>query len=268
MNHQSISIWQGLPYPYEENGQIPTLDTYLLKGTRVRPAVLICPGGGYNHLSTREAEPIAIQFNAAGFHAFVLNYSVIPCDYPQPLLDLARSLCLIRNNAANWFVDPNKIAICGFSAGGHLTASLGVHWNKPWLQESTGISPELTKPNALILSYPVITAGEFAHHGSFQQLLGTEIDQKLLNEVSIEHQVGPQMPPTFIWHTCTDRSVPVENSLILAQRLREAGQNFELHIYPEGPHGLALATPETEKVQPGVESWLSLCLNWLNRTFA
>lgn len=264
---KKIDIWEDIEYGYKGDGFIPTMDTYILKGEKTRPAVLICPGGGYFFTSPREAEAIALQFTGAGYHAFVLYYSVAPRRHPQPLLDLCRSICIIRENASQWNVDPDKIAVCGFSAGGHLTASLGVHWNKPYLFKQAGISEGRTKPNALILSYPVITEGEFAHKGSFENLLGLDATQELRDEMSIEKQIGEQMPPTFIWHTFEDNSVPVENSLLLAKAMRKKSRPFELHIYPEGEHGLSLAVEETDRVQEGVETWMSLCLGWLKREF-
>lgn len=265
---QSIDIWKDIEYNDKKDGFVPTLDTYILKGDKKRPAVLVCPGGGYTHTSQREAEAIAIQFNAAGFHAFVLYYSVAPRKHPQPLLDVSRAMCIIRQNAEQWNIIADKIAVCGFSAGGHLAGSLGVHWNKPYLLEQEGIVEGLNKPNALILSYPVITEGEFAHKGSFENLLGLGATQAQRDEMSVEKQVSAQTPVTFLWHTFADQSVPVENSLLFANALREYNIPFELHIYPDGGHGLSLATQETDKVQPGVETWMQLCTNWLNREFS
>ena len=265
---KTIDIWENIDYAYKGDGFVPTLDTYILKGEKKRPAVLICPGGGYRHTSPREAEAIALQFTRVGYHSFVLYYSVAPRRHPQPLLDLARSMTIIRENAEEWNVDAGKIAVCGFSAGGHLAASLGVHWNKSYLFKQEGIKEGWTKPNLLILSYPVITEGEFAHKGSFENLLGSDASKEQREEMSIEKQVGVQMPPAFIWHTFEDSSVPVENSLLLAKAMREKNIPFEMHIYPDGVHGLSLATEETDIVQEGVETWMDLCINWLKREFA
>jgi acetyl esterase/lipase len=265
---KSIDIWDGIDYNYKKDGFVPTLDTYVLKGDKKRPAVLVCPGGGYSHTSQREAEAIAIQFNAVGYHSFVLYYSVAPRKHPQPLLDISRAMCIIRQNAENFHLLSDQIAVCGFSAGGHLAGSLGVHWNQAYLLEQEGIVKGLNKPNALILSYPVITEGEFAHKGSFENLLGLDATQAQRDEFSLEKQVGEQTPKTFIWHTFADQTVPVENSLLFANALRQNNIPFELHIYPDGGHGLSLGTEETEKVQPGVETWMQLCTYWLKREFA
>jgi acetyl esterase/lipase len=271
MIHQKIELWpEGMYQSKSQDGFRPTLDIYILDGDKRRGAVVICPGGGYGYVSEREGEPVARQFSAAGFQAFVLNYSVSPHRHPQPLLDISRAMCLIREQAGPWKVDPMKIAVCGFSAGGHLAASLGVHWNKPYIQNTPGIVTGMNQPNALILSYPVISSGEFGHRGSFENLLGDQANEEVLAEMSLERQVNSQTPPAFIWHTFNDGGVPVENSMLFANALRRNVIPFELHIYPDGPHGLSLATKETDcghGVYPHVASWMKLCMEWLEGLF-
>ena len=155
---KTIDLWGEFQYGNKGNdGFRPTLDTYILKGNKARAAVLICQGGAYSFTSPREAEPIAIKFNAAGFNAFVLNYSVAPNKHPQSLLDASRAMCIIRENSKEWNIDANKVAVCGFSAGGHLAANLAVHWEKEYLKNIPGIIAGNNNPNALILCYPVIT---------------------------------------------------------------------------------------------------------------
>jgi len=263
---KSIDIWGDIEYKYKRDGFIPTLDSYILKGDRKRPAIIVCPGGGYTHLSEREGEAIAIQYNAMGYHAFVLNYSVIPRKHPQPLLDLSRSICLLRENAESFNIDSDSIAVIGFSAGGHLAACMGAHWNKPYLLKQEGITKGLNKPNALILCYAFITEKGIPID-YFKRILEEDAPKSAYDEMSIENNITEDMPPCFIWHTLTDEKVPVENCLLLANALRQKNVPFELHIYPEGPHGMALATPETGKLQKGVESWMELCKTWLNITF-
>lgn len=272
MINQTIDIWKDKKYDDAgRDGFRPTLDTYILSGNKARGAVLICPGGGYARTSEREAEPIAMQFNSAGFHAFVLYYSVAPARHPQPLLDVSRAMCIIRENAGKWNIAPDKIAVCGFSAGGHLAASLGVHWTKPYIHEMPGIMKGMNRPNALILSYPVISSGEYAHRGSFINLLGSNPDTDLLSEMSLELQVNVNTPPAFLWHTFNDNAVPLENSLSFAQALRKNNIPFEMHIYPEGPHGLSLANEETQveglKVDAHIAGWMPLCIDWLRQLF-
>lgn len=238
-----------------------------MKATDKRAAIIICPGGGYTHLSDREAEPIAIKFCAMGYNAFVLKYGLAPDNsWPIPQLELAKAIDYVRSHCEEYNIDENKIIISGFSAGGHLAASVACFWNKPFLYESLGVKSQNIKPNGLLLAYPVITSGEFAHRGSIESLLGSQYDE-LLDYVSLEKQVSADVPPTFIWHTSTDEAVPVENSLSFASALRRHNVNFELHIYPQGGHGLALADEETNngagKVVPGVTNWIKLASNWL-----
>jgi acetyl esterase/lipase len=251
MIHKTIKLWTEAPTltsavqdgpPSEldaapSNRRTPTLDTYVLSGDRIRPAVLICPGGGYGYTSEREAEPIALQFNAAGFHAFVVYYSVAPYRHPQPLQDVSSAMCIIRDRAEEWRIHPQQIAVCGFSAGGHLAASLGVHWHKSYVQNVPGMEADKNRPDALILSYPVISSGPFAHQGSFENLLGPEASEALQHEMSLEQHVHDKIPPVFLWHTVEDTAVPVENSLLFAMQLRKHDMPFEMHIYPDRPHG-------------------------------
>lgn len=212
---------------------------------RIRPMILICPGGGYHFVSEREAEPVAMQMLALGFHAAVLRYHVAPERFPVALAEAACSVAYLREHAAEYHIDPEKIVVAGFSAGGHLTASLGVFWQEAWLKEYTGCDPEQVKPNGMILSYPVITSGEFAHRNSFVNLLGGDAMEEQIEYVSLETRVTELTPPTFIWHTVTDQTVPVENTLLFVRALQRAGVRYEMHIYPQGEHGLSLATMET-----------------------
>lgn len=237
-----------------------------------RPLVLICPGGGYSRTSDREAESIALQFLAMGFHAAVLRYSCAPAQYPTALLELASSMALIRSHAGEWHVDPDKIIVQGCSAGGHLAASLGVFWKERFLAEALGLADnESLRPNGMILCYPVITSGEFAHRGSFECLLG-ERQEELGDKLSLEKQVDSHTPPTFIWHTFADQSVPVENSLLFVSALRRAGVPTEFHMYPEGEHGLALAnrltaTSDGRAVQEECASWIGLVRTWMESLY-
>ncbi len=157
----------------------------------------------------------------------------------------------------------------GFSAGGHLACSLGAFWNRELVWGPLGLRAEQIRPAAMLLSYPVITSGPFCHSGSFENLLGEEAqDKEKRHLVSLEHQVGPHTPRTFVWHTAADASVPVQNSLLLAQALAKSGVSVELHIYPEGCHGLSLATEDTSSgkenmIEPRCQSWIKLAGEWL-----
>ncbi len=275
-------------YPLQAEGSQPyaRLVTYIQDDSdalavRQRPLVLLCPGGGYGRTSDREAESIALQFLAMGYHAAVLRYSCAPSRYPTALLELAASVRLIRENAEQWHVSPGKIVIQGCSAGGHLAACYCMFWKQSWLRERIGLAEEdheLLRPVGMLLCYPVITAGEFAHRGSFENLIGYSEEasaagispeqRELLQLLSLENQVNEDVPPAFIWHTYTDQSVPVENSLLLVGALRRAGIPTEFHMYPRGSHGLALATPLTQTsdgrcVQTECASWIDLAHTWL-----
>ncbi len=256
----------------DNGGCRPRVQTYITDNSpemhpnRLRPAVIICPGGGYEMTSDREAEPIALQFAANGFQAFVLRYSVKPAVFPAALAELAHTVGMVRDNAERWHVNADKIIIAGFSAGGHLAASLGVFWNKPFLASLLKTNGEHIKPNGLLLAYPVISSGEYAHQGSFACLLGSRHDE-LLEYVSLEKQANALTPPTFLWHTWEDGCVPCENSLLFAQALRRCGVCTELHIYPQGGHGLSLANEETScengyGVEESCQSWLPMALRW------
>ena len=234
-----------------------------------RPAVVICPGGGYEFCSSREADPPAFAFFSQGYHVFVLYYSVGEQAQDMcPLIDLSRSVMLIRENAAEWGVVPDKIAVCGFSAGGHLAASLGTLWNHAALKEKIDTRGGQNRPNALILGYPVITAGAFAHRGSIDRLTGGRRDAQSLEFWSLENRVSADTPPAFLWHTFSDGAVPVENSLLFASALRRAGVPFECHVYPEGEHGLSMCTHEVGRENVHCATWFGLCAQWLNTLFS
>lgn len=270
MIQKSIDIWKDFN-PSNSVVCRPRLTCYLIKRKKCIGAVVILPGGAYERISQRESEPVALRFTAAGYNAFVLDYSIRPQRFPKALQDICRSLTIIRQNAKDWKIDPDKIAVCGFSAGGHAAACLGVFWQRKELYNINGIDTDRVKPNALVLSYPVISSGEFAHKVSIKNLLGENPSNEILETVSLEKQVSSSTPPVFLWHTIEDQSVPVENSLLFASALRKHNVPFELHIYPRGAHGLALATnnTSTESIKPDghVAGWLDLCIQWLKIQF-
>lgn len=258
-SEDSLWLWSGEPpYSSPEDDFRPWLALYPAETTDVRGAVLVCPGGGYMNRAPHEAEPVARRFNDCGFHAFVVQYRVLPHQHPAPLLDVSRALRIIRANADAWHVDPDRIAVCGFSAGGHLTASLGVHYGMDVLNVGDDLDGVSARPDALILGYPVITAGEFGHRGCFDTLLGSDAAPELVQTMSLELQVTPETPPTFLWHTAEDGGVPVENSLLFAMALRKHGVPFEVHVYPHGRHGLGLSEDDEH-----VATWSALCCEWL-----
>ncbi|MDE7478661.1 MAG: alpha/beta hydrolase [Lachnospiraceae bacterium] len=246
-------------------------DTY---GERKRPMIIICPGGGYEHVSVREGEPVALHFLTAGCHAAVLWYDISKqcVEYPQALKELAWSVAYIRRHAAQYAIDRDKILVAGFSAGGHLAASLGCFWDRAWLEKEMQMPKECYQPNGMILAYPVITSGPFAHRGSIVNLMGKKASDELEKELSLENQVTDKVPPVFMWHTFEDDVVPIENSLMFADALRKAGVNFEYHVFPHGGHGYALATKETaqkdgREIESQCAQWMDLCKNWIQALF-
>lgn len=275
MRYESIE----LNVPGQKNGparcRLYLLDPISCAPKKKRPVVIVVPGGRYEWKSDREAEPIALRFMAMGCHAAVLDYSVSPNRFPVSLAELALAVAVIRSHSEEWKADPHAILACGFSAGGHLACSLGTFWNRPTVYEAIGRKPEEVKPDGLILCYPVITSGEYRHDGSFEALLGAKEEagwEERAEAVSLERQVTEAMPPVFLWHTQTDGTVPVENSLLLAMALQKHHISCELHIYPKGGHGLALASMETagnrqEDLEPCCQSWIPLVQAWLEERF-
>lgn len=219
---------------------------------RLRPGVLILPGGGYSHVSPREGEPVALRFLSRGWCAFVLEYSVAPLGFPTQLREAAMAMRYIRENAGCFGVNPNAIAATGFSAGGHLCGTLGTMYDCPEVR-SIGAA-EVLRPDALGLCYPVAVSWGNTHEGSFQCLCGE--DSALRRRLSLDALVRPGMPPVFLWHTRSDETVPVRNSLILAEKLEEAGIEFAMHIYRKGKHGLSTADEQVYPVDQVPEaSW-------------
>ncbi len=233
---------------------------------RKRPAVLVLPGGGYGFVSEREATPVAMEFLAAGISAFVLRYSVAPdVQFPAELVEVYTALRMIREHASEWNIDPEQIIVCGFSAGGHLAASAGVFWNRDWVKE-LGFSDGSHRPNGMILCYPVITGGKYADRDSFRNLLGDRYSEETVAMNSLETQVSLDTPRCFLWHTRTDSDVPVQNSLLFASALAEQNVPFELHVYPEGEHGLSLANElvcDKNGVLPKVQEWIPAVKSWI-----
>ena len=206
-----------------------------------------------------------------GYHAVVLRYSVAPARYPVALRQLAKTVALLRENSDKWHIEKNKIIVSGFSAGGHLAASLGVFWNTEELAGITGMENERIRPNGMILNYPVITSGEVGHEESFRNLLGDRYEE-LKDRMSLELQVTEDTPRTFIWHTFEDQTVLLDNTLLFVQALYKKGIPVEYHVFPQGPHGIGLANELTANengrgIARACEPWSELAGKWLNREF-
>jgi acetyl esterase/lipase len=240
---------------------IPTLAAYMVpEGRGTGAAVVVCPGGGYQHLSMdKEGEQIARWLNSIGVTAFVLKYRLGPkYRHPVELGDAQRAIRTVRYQAAQYRVLPNRIGIMGFSAGGHLASSAGTHFDAGKADAADPIDRTSSRPDFLVLCYPVISFGPFAHRGSMNALLGDNPDPKLVENLSNELQVTAQTPPTFLFHTTDDPVVPVENSVLFYMALKKAGVPAEMHIYEHGPHGVGLAP--TDEV---LSSWPARLADWL-----
>ena len=220
--------------------------------------IVICPGGAYQWLSPREAEPVARAFEAMGHETSILRYTVrqskeAPPLGLEPVRQLSERVARLRRESGG-----APVFVCGFSAGGHLAATLGVHWR------TLGLS----RPDGLILCYPVITAEEGLCNAASIRSVAPEGDREFF---SLEKHVSPDTPPAFLWHTAADNSVPVENSLMFASAMKRAGVPFELHVYPFGEHGLSLATDEVTEFDKGrlpdphVAGWVRECGDWLEQ---
>lgn len=253
----------------------PYLQAYILnksreiKESKKRPAVIICPGGSYFFTSDREAEPIAVRFLGQGIHAFVLRYSTNPARYPCALVELAQSVIMLKENAVEWGIDPSRIVICGFSAGGHLCAMMGTVWNGKLLEEYFGTKDKRWKPCGMILGYPLITAVDYKDKSLYMNLLGKKFSQEQLRELSAELLVSEETLPAYIWHTAQDEVVPVNNSLMFANALDRYHVPFELHIYEKGVHAQALCDHTTEEYPEQLSrdngNWMEMAVNWIFR---
>jgi acetyl esterase/lipase len=255
----ALPIWQGTPPGFDLAFEqpVPTLAPYLAPGDGYHGGIVVLPGGGYGRKAPHEAEPVALWLNSLGISAFVLDYRVSPYHSPIPLLDARRAIQLVRSKAEEWQVDPQRVGILGFSAGGHLASTTGTHFETiPGPEDA--VSQFSSRPDAMILCYPVITFGIFGHQGSMENLLGNKPPAQLRDAFSNEKQVTAHTPPAFLWHTADDQSVPVENSLLFAQALSACHVPFELHVFSSGQHGLGLAVDH-----PYASSWTTLCARWL-----
>lgn len=244
----------------ENSEDVPILTPYLVGNSVGRGAVIICPGGSYQRRAYHEGEPVAKWLNSLGISAFVLDYRVAPNKHPIPLADVQRAIRFVRFHAQDWNIDKQKIAILGFSAGGHLAASASTLSDFHAYKTSDEVDKESSKPDFAILCYPVISFLEHYHEGSLHNLLGENPSHELRAKLSHELNVSTHTPPTFLWHTADDMTVPVENSLLYAKALSKWNIPYEMHLFPNGRHGLGLA--ENDEV---VGQWTNLCENWLAR---
>lgn len=259
-----VRLWEGSApgAKGEADEDIPTLGLYPASADRsTGAAIVVCPGGGYRNLAMdHEGDQVARWLNSFGVSAFVLKYRLGPkYNHPVELGDAQRALRYVRHNAAKLQIDPNRVGIMGFSAGGHLASTAATHFDKGDPSAADPIDRHPSRPDFAILGYPVISfTTEYAHQGSKRNLMGENPDPKLVELLSNELQVTAETPPTFLLHTNEDTGVPPENSVLFYLALRKAGVPAELHIYERGGHGVGLAP--TDKV---LSSWPARLADWL-----
>lgn len=271
MVHERIYLKEHFDF-LGEDGRNPYIDTYLPynlkemhREDRKRPCMVVCPDGGYGMCSEREAEPIALKFLEDGYNVFVVYYSVAPHRFPNQLREVAATLELIHKNSDHWHCNTEKIGIIGFSAGGHLAAHYSTMYDCKEVREAFHDSKPV---HASVLSYPVISADrEFAHIGSFKNLLGHEPNEQETEYFSCNKNVKETTPPAFIWHTAEDSCVPVKNSLVYAEALSQHKIPFEMHIYPYGHHGISTCDDQTSDnvTEPlkYASRWMTDAKKWL-----
>lgn len=268
---EPLPLWpDGVPGALGTTGKdIPTLTPFLPQpDTATGAALVICPGGGYGHLAEHEGAGYAQFFSKHGIAAFVLKYRLGSDGYRHPamLQDAARAVRLLRGRAADWELDPDRIAIIGSSAGGHLASTLMTHSDPGNPAATDPLERVSSRPDLGILCYPVISMNILTHGGSRRNLLGPDPGPELIELLSNEKQVGSNTPPCFIWHTVEDKVVKVENSLEFAGAMRRAGVPFELHLYEHGRHGQGLG--DRSDTGPG-HPWAADAVRWLrDRGFA
>ena len=241
----------------------PRLTIYRAEADKMSgAAVIVCPGGGYGGLAHHEGEPVAQWLNTLGITSYVLKYRLGSHGYRHPveLGDLQRAIRTVRSKASEWGVDPKRIGVLGFSAGGHLASSAVTHFDEGDSSAADPIDKVSSRPDLGILIYPVITMTDpYTHKGSRQNLLGADPDPKLVDLMSNEKQVTPQTPPCFLVHTADDSAVPVENSIQFVLACRKNKVPVELHLFEHGPHGFGLGN------DPTLKTWPSEAARWLER---
>ena len=238
-----------------------------MKGNEKRKAILVIPGGAYWLQSDAEADPVAHFFLAEGYNAFILRYSVgrgVDSKWPMPLYEASAAMKYIRDHAEELCIDPDYVFAIGFSAGGHLTAALGSLWDNDEIEAKLGMKKGYNRPTGTILSYPVISGLEYGHRGSINNILKQERDdEEARRSVSLELHVSEKTAPCFLWATRTDDAVPVQNTLLYAEALANHNIPFEMHIYPEGPHGLSLGKKYVNCPYPEVSAWTKDAIRWV-----
>ena len=263
---EKIYLWPEGEAPYY-NPSLGQEEPYLLcrfsNDPNPRGALIICPGGAYRMKAPHDGQPVAELFAQAGFNTFVLEYRVAPYRYPAPLLDAQRAIRMIRANAVPWHISPQHIAILGFSAGGALAGEAATHYDFGNPNSPDPIERVSCRPDAFLPCFGVLSFGKYTHKPSAENLLGKpygELTQQEIQDHSAELLVNHNTPPCFLWHTAEDASVPVENSLLMAESLSAHHIPFSLHVFPFGSHGSGVGA---KRFTPLVTDWETLARDWL-----
>lgn len=263
-------VWEGegeMPAMRVTRGRVefvhtPTLEVRHARGAnRTGAAVVVCPGGGYRVLADgHEGDAVAKWLNDHGITAVILRYRMFPYRHPVPMMDVQRAIAKVRANAQPWGIDPGRIGVLGFSAGGHLASTAAVHHDRVTLSEYDGQEPVSSRPDFAVLIYPVISMREgVTHGGSRRNLLGPEPDDKLVARMSNDEQINAQTPPTFLVHSKDDKAVPIENSERFLAGLKKQGVAGELMVFETGGHGYGLGRGTEHETS----AWPARCIGWL-----
>lgn len=259
---ENIKLWKTAPL---FSGHVePQMTPFIAEGDN-RPAVIICPGGGYEFLAyDQEGYDCAEWFQKLGISSFVLTYRLSPDHHPCQLMDIQRAIRTLRHRAGEYNINPEKIGVMGFSAGGHLAGASAIHFRECFYPTDE-IDKENARPDFAILCYPAVSAETFCHEGCVKAFLGEDRakDKKWRDYFSLEKNVTPEVPPIFIWQTAEDDCVPVENALALTTALAKKKVPVELHIYPFGPHGQGQANGVHSFDLPYLNQWTKSCEAWL-----
>lgn len=280
MNVERIDLYKYFGLKREEN-KCGYLNAFLhgfskYYPNRVRPAIIVIAGGGYSGICEREGEPIALAYFAKGYNVFTLEYSCAPNVYPTQLIEGCMAVAFVKYNSKRLCINSQQVAVAGFSAGGHLAGMTATLFEESCVQDALKEKKSLSRPDAVILGYPVITSGKFSHKGSIENLTGGKLN--LYDKVSLEKQVEENSSPAFIWGTVNDDLVPSENAFSYAYACKKKGVKFEFHLYEDGRHGLGLANEQTatpegrvlnstieEYIRPDVSTWFEMSLTWLKK---
>lgn len=263
---------KNLHFVLDEKANV-TLDAFLfekspeMKDSENRPAVLVCPGGGYFFCSDREADPVAMNYAAAGYNTFVLRYSVKEFGvFPRPIYDLCKAIKFIRDNAEEFGVIKNQIATIGFSAGGHLVLSQSCLWSDEKILAESGCTAEECRPDAVMAGYPVTSTAWAEKFNEIERIL-ENVDEENKKYFNAYNHVTKDNPPTFLFHTFRDNVVPVEDSLVYAAALAKYDVPFELHVFPNGWHGMSVADRFVNATDASLKEWKKMSVAWLERIF-